>query len=96
MDKEANNSLNFPYSPKKVKISQNQPCTDVIPADSNQTYHTKWAAFYSMIYRLLSILLSPENFFKELHSIHAIAPNNGYNKSFVYFLFKNMARGFRT
>ena len=66
----------------------------VISFSSNHPTTTKFAAFYSMFHRLLSIPMNNTNFNKELNIIQNIALNNGYNISTINKIYNKMKRKF--
>lgn len=55
----------------------------VIPASSNHPISHKHAAFYNMIHRLVTLPLSPTDFYTELNTIKQIAINNGYSVKLI-------------
>ena len=65
-------------------IYRKPTCTDqVIHSTSNHPQNHKLAAFRSMVHRLITIPLSPDNFEKEKNIIKQIAKNNGYDPNTI-------------
>lgn len=63
-----------------------------IPADSSHNQHHKFAAFNSMVHRLLYVPLSPENYSKEVENIERIAIRNGFDKNIISRMIINRRR----
>ena len=53
-----------------------------IPADSFQPWNQKFAAFNSMIYRCINLLLNKDKQEKEIKKVMTIASNLGYTNSY--------------
>lgn len=75
--KKENNKHNFSIFHKPTHTDT------TIHNSSNHPIQHKMAAFYSMIYRLISIPLQPIDFQKELNLIKQIATNNGYQSVII-------------
>jgi len=91
MENEKDHTINF-LDVKVIKSGENvkfgihhKPTqTDlIIPKDSNHPYAYKMSAFRSMVNRLLSYNLSPEEYEKERCLIKTIAYNNGYEPNLI-------------
>uniref|UniRef100_A0A8D9DWV2 Reverse transcriptase domain-containing protein n=1 Tax=Cacopsylla melanoneura TaxID=428564 RepID=A0A8D9DWV2_9HEMI len=89
LEKEQDGKLNFlDLGVRKVagrlnfSIYRKGTFTDcIISKSSNHPVNIKYAAFHSMLNRLISIPMDTDHYLKELGTIHLIAKNNGYKKS---------------
>lgn len=60
-----------------------------IPSDSNHNQAHKYAAFQSMIHRMISIPLNKDRYNRELEHIQRTAVNNGYKADEILRMVKN-------
>uniref|UniRef100_A0A8D8PLV0 Reverse transcriptase domain-containing protein n=1 Tax=Cacopsylla melanoneura TaxID=428564 RepID=A0A8D8PLV0_9HEMI len=89
LEKEINGKLNFldlgvRKEQKRLlyNIYRKETFTDcVINKRSNHPLNIKYAAFHSMLHRLISVPMDVDHYLKELGTIHQIAKNNGYKSS---------------
>ena len=62
----------------------------VIPSSSAHPLNIKRSAFFSMLYRLVKILLNPSNLKAELNVIYTIAIKNGYDRQFIDIILRKV------
>jgi hypothetical protein len=97
MEIESNKSLNFLDLNISIKNNRHhfavfrKPCStdNIIPADSCHSTSQKLSAFHSLLYRLVYLPLSTEEFNQELNIIKSMAITNGYNVNIVDKLLNN-------